>query len=640
MQPDHLVLGFEWEGDARAFPLRIMNWHEIVNDVIGGREVVVTYCPLCRTGLVFDRRLEDGALLTFGNTGSLYESAMVMYDHQTDSKWWQAAGEAITGPLTGTRLTLLPAITSTWPDWVAIWPQTQVLSRNTGHRRDYDRDAFAAYSAVDSEPAFPISFLDDRLLPKERVLGVETSEGPVAYSLTALEPWTVLHDRLDGRPVVVFSGPSDAGAVFEAIADGRALDFAAADGSFRDDQTGSTWNLAGRAVDGPLNGTQLEPVASFASYWFSWATVWPESRIMPESAVRGATGQPQSTRPPPASAVSVPSARPGASAARDSAGRFPLDPGDHELPSDLDDLSVSNAADMQPLSRKGLGTAAAASFEPATGAMAIGSKTGMISLTDSSTGAELLRWKAHQDAVNALAFSPDGSLLATAGKEGTVHLWEARTGIALFSFDHEFPVSAVAFSFDGNAIAGGDWSGKIRLWETATGVGIQTLAVGKHTVTSIAFSPDGNLLAAGTSFWPVWLFDVTSGNLLRKLEGHTRLVSDVVFSSDGRLLGSASLDGTVRIWDVDSRRQVSVVEDGALNLLRLAFSPDGTLLATGRLDGVIRLWDVESGSPLRTLSGHTDGVLNLAFAPDGRMLSSIDSSGAIWFWGVPSTSIP
>ena len=289
LQPEHLVLGFEWRGDARAYPLLIMNWHEIVNDRIGERDVVVTYCPLCRTGLVFDRHLADGTLLTFGNTGALYESAMVMYDHQTDSQWWQAAGEAITGPLKGAYLELLPAITATWSDWRALWPETLVLSRNTGYERDYDRDIFAGYSAVDSAPVFPVSFLDDRLRPKERVLGVEAAEGPVAYSLTALGPWAVLHDLVEGRPVVVFSGPSDAGAVFEAVVDGQTLRFVVNDERFLDTDTGSTWDLSGRATAGPLKGKRLVVIPSFTSYWFSWATVWPETRIEPQTAQSGAS---------------------------------------------------------------------------------------------------------------------------------------------------------------------------------------------------------------------------------------------------------------------------------------------------------------------------------------------------------------
>ncbi len=281
LQPEHLVLGFEWQGDARAYPLRIMNWHEIVNDRIGERGVVVTYCPLCRPGLVFDRHLRDGTLLTFGNTGSLYESAMVMYDHQTESQWWQAAGEAITEPLKGAYLELLPAITATWSDWRGLWPETLVLSRDTGFVRSYDRDVFAGYSAVDSEPICPVSLLDDRLEPKARVLGVEATDGPVAYSLTALGPWAVLHDVVEGRPVVVFSGPADAGAVFEATLDGEELRFAAGEEGFVDTNTGSTWDLSGRATAGPLKGNRLEALPSFASYWFSWASVWPETRIEP-----------------------------------------------------------------------------------------------------------------------------------------------------------------------------------------------------------------------------------------------------------------------------------------------------------------------------------------------------------------------
>ena len=645
LQPDHLVLGFERGGDARAYPLRIMNWHEIVNDRIGDLDVVVTYCPLCRTGLVFDRNLPGVGLLTFGNTGALYESAMVMYDHETDSQWWQAAGEAITGPLKGAYLDLMPAITATWSDWLTLWPQSRVLSRNTGYERDYQHDAFDGYSKLDSEPGFPVSTLDHRLQPKAVVLGVEADDGPVAYSLTAMGPWAALNDELDGRPIVVFSGRSNAGAIFEATVDDKRLEFAVVDEVFVDVDTGSTWDLAGRATAGPFAGRRLVSVPSYASFWFSWATVWPGSKIKPEPVSSRVAESGSVSRRTDATATGVisdakspPVGSAGVSAARGPDDRFQLDPGDRPVADDLANLTVSNALSVQPLSRQGLGTAGAAAFSGSTGLMALGSKTGMLSVTDTFAGEEILRWKAHDQKIDGIAFSSDGSMLLTGGKDRMAKLWDAKTGHELFTFEHKFPVSSVAFGTQDNVVASGNWGGQIGIWDVSTGGARVLLDVGKNVVSTLAFSPDETRIAIGTNFWPVWVWDARTGLLLRKFEGHTRLVSGVAFSPDGRLLASSSLDGTVRLWNLESGKQVILIEDDALNIISVAFNPDGTILATGRLDGNVGLWEAETGISLGALRGHADGVLAVSFTPNGNVLASVDSSGAIWFWGVTAGS--
>ncbi len=280
--PDsEIVLGFEWNNDARAYPVRIMNWHEIVNDRIGQRDVVVTYCPLCRSAIVFDAHLQDGSKLTFGNTGALYESAMVMYDLETESDWWQAAGEAIRGPLKGAYLETLPSLITTWGEWSALFPNSRVLSTSTGHIRDYSVDYFARYGAsVDGRPSWPVSVQDGRLSPKEVVLGVVGETESVAYSITRLGSNAVLHDTLDRRPVVVFSG-AGGGQVFEATLDGEPVEFAFRDGAFRDKRAGSSWDLAGRAVDGPHKGRELLPVDSYSMFWFAWFTFQPDTRVAP-----------------------------------------------------------------------------------------------------------------------------------------------------------------------------------------------------------------------------------------------------------------------------------------------------------------------------------------------------------------------
>ncbi len=170
-----MVIGYASQnGEAFAYPIKILNFHEIVNDVIAGVPVLISYCPLCASGVVYSREL-DGDILLFGNTSALFESDLVMFDHQTGSYWFQVLGEAIVGPLTRKRLTMLPSTTITWVQWKELHPDTQILSRDLGLRREgsYDRDPFASYAdrVNRGQFAFPVSEkkLDDRLLPGDKV---------------------------------------------------------------------------------------------------------------------------------------------------------------------------------------------------------------------------------------------------------------------------------------------------------------------------------------------------------------------------------------------------------------------------------------------------------------------------------------
>ncbi len=142
LKPDDVVLGYV-DGDAAlAYPTRILNYHEIVNEEINGVPVLISYCPLCNSGIVYDRRL-DGQVLEFGNTSALYQSDMVMCDLQTFSYWFQVSGEAVVGNLLGRRLELLPTRFMRWAEWRETYPDSRVLSRDTGFSRPYERNPFA-----------------------------------------------------------------------------------------------------------------------------------------------------------------------------------------------------------------------------------------------------------------------------------------------------------------------------------------------------------------------------------------------------------------------------------------------------------------------------------------------------------------
>ena len=282
LDDDDLVLGYESaSGEAWAYPLKILNFHEIVNDTLDGIPVLITYCPLCRSGIVYDRRLE-GTLLSFGNSSALYESDLVMFDRETDSFWWQVAGEAIVGTLTGKRLTTLPAVTATWGEWKALHPDTRVLSRDTGFDRPYERDPFSDYAELVNSGRFrfPVSERgDDRLSPADEVLGVVIDGSSIAYPLRRLGDAAV-NDVVAGEQVVVFSssdGPS--GSVFRSQATGRDLTFRFDGSGYFDEQTGSEWDLSGRAVAGPLKGERLEPLPSRYTFWFAYLAAFPDTEL-------------------------------------------------------------------------------------------------------------------------------------------------------------------------------------------------------------------------------------------------------------------------------------------------------------------------------------------------------------------------
>ena len=271
LNDDDAVIGYVSDSGAYAYPVKILNLHEIVNDVIDGVPVLVTYCPLCASGVVYSRDL-DGEVLLFGNTSALYESDLVMYDHQTGSYSFQVIGEAIVGPATGRRLALLPSMTTTWASWTRLHPDTKVLQR-PGPGARYRRDPFLGYedSVNKGRFAFPVtkSKLDGRLRAGDKVLAVEVEGSHKAYALTGVREQAI-NDIVGDQEIVVIvrlEGPTGA-AYWRTLGD-RTLRFTLTDRVMKDMETGSLWDDSGRAISGPLAGSQLEPVPSRTSFWFS-----------------------------------------------------------------------------------------------------------------------------------------------------------------------------------------------------------------------------------------------------------------------------------------------------------------------------------------------------------------------------------
>lgn len=294
LQSPEPVIYLSINGDARAYPLQILTWHEVVNDEVGGTPVTVTFCPLCNTAIAFDRRL-DGRVLDFGTSGNLRHSDLVMWDRQTESWWQQALGEAIVGQLTGQRLTMVPASIVSWASFREQFPRGRVLSPDTGYGRDYGRNPYLGYDRADQTPFLYRGPMDGRLLPMERVVAVSVGGEDVAYPFRVLQDRRAIADRVGDQPIVVLWEPGTASAldgssiansrdvgatgVFLAEIDGRALTFRWEHGAFVDAQTGSRWTVLAHATAGALAGRQLEPVLHSNPFWFVWAVFKPGTRI-------------------------------------------------------------------------------------------------------------------------------------------------------------------------------------------------------------------------------------------------------------------------------------------------------------------------------------------------------------------------
>lgn len=222
LEPEDRVIGVYRDGVAKAYPIRIMNWHEIVNDEIAGQGTLVTYCPLCGTGMVFDVD-DDEIASTFGVSGLLYNSDVLLYDRRTDSLWSQILGQAVTGPLKGTTLPLLPSRHTSWSEWRHAHPETLVLSTDTGFRRDYARSPYLDYERS-NRLMFDVEARSRAYENKSLVLGVAIGDRYRAYPFEELEDHggERIVDTFAGRELTVVRSPS-ADSAYVLDEEGREL---------------------------------------------------------------------------------------------------------------------------------------------------------------------------------------------------------------------------------------------------------------------------------------------------------------------------------------------------------------------------------------------------------------------------------
>ena len=289
----------------------------------------------------------------------------------------------------------------------------------------------------------------------------------------------------------------------------------------------------------------------------------------------------------------------------------------------------------------------------------------------------------HMYGVSAVAFSPDGSLIASGTVNGLTFVWDVATSEMVATLVGHTGIHAVAFSPDGTLLASGSSDGRVFVWDVETGENVETLAIHRDIARAVAFSPDGTLLAAGAGDGRVFVWDVETGENVETLVGHTDWVESVAFAPDGSLIASTSSDGTVKVWDVATGEivetlvehpgwwvhAVAFAPDGTLLTFdplegtvrvwnvatremietrgrftewssSMVFAPDGSLIASTSFDGTVKVWDVASGGRVETLVGHTDWVQSMAFAPDGSLLASASSDGTVKVWDIPEWTQP
>ena len=280
---EELVIALTFNGESRAYPIRLLSLHEIVNDTIGGQAVTITWCPLCFSALVFDP-VVDGRALTFGVSGYLYNDNLVMYDHQTNTLWSQLVGQAIRGAQRGTQLAILPSLITSWGEWKVQQPETTILSaEKLGRLAEEIIDPYAGYYTSGAAGFSSGLEINDALPSKTLVAGVVAGRESRAYPLTAVQEANLINDQIGQLALLLaFDASLDAILAYNRTIDGQMLtfDWAETPEILRDVETGTLWDArTGEALNGPLQGEQLTPVSAPLVFWFAWAAFHPDTAV-------------------------------------------------------------------------------------------------------------------------------------------------------------------------------------------------------------------------------------------------------------------------------------------------------------------------------------------------------------------------
>jgi hypothetical protein len=282
-----LVIGYKVGDDIRAYPHQILDWHEIINDNIGGQPLAITYCPLTGTGIGWDRMIE-GNVTTFGVSGLLFNTNLIPYDRSTNSNWSQMKLESVNGRLIGETIPTFQVVETTWETWKNMYPNSMVVSNNTGISRPYGLFPYLnANGDYRNQPflLFPIEVDDNRLPRKDRVHGIIIDGKAKVYRVESFENGIAsFQDTFEGEELIVVGSDklNFANSFYRALGDGTLLELSSIQNvlpAVLEDSEGNRWDIFGEAIAGPRTGQKLIPTTSFIGYWFSWGAFYPNAEI-------------------------------------------------------------------------------------------------------------------------------------------------------------------------------------------------------------------------------------------------------------------------------------------------------------------------------------------------------------------------
>jgi len=282
--PDDLVIGYKVGDDTRAYSHKVLDWHEIINDEVGDQPIAITYCPLTGTGIAWGRELQ-GTVTTFGVSGLLYNSNLIPYDRATDSNWSQMRLDCVEGTLQGTKIETFPLVETSWKTWLAMYPETKVVSTNTGFSRNYQQYPYGDYRTNHNNIIFPVSHTDNRLSSKDRVLGVIIDGQAKAYFMENFGSETRLFAESFMKKDIIVAGNNDQNwaVAYEAtLTDGTELSFTPVQDALPiilEDQLGNHWDMFGQAVSGPNQGERMPKLDAYIGYWFAWAAFYEDINL-------------------------------------------------------------------------------------------------------------------------------------------------------------------------------------------------------------------------------------------------------------------------------------------------------------------------------------------------------------------------
>ena len=280
---DDLVIALRSEGQVKVFSHDIMNWHEIVNDGPTSNPFIMSYCPLTGSAMAWKGRAAD-ANPTFGVSGLLYNSNLILYDRATDSLWSQMLQLAVNGPRIREQGEVIQVIETTFSTLTAMYPDALVMTRDTGHNRNYDQYPYGDY-LTSTRLLFQVSNADNRLHPKERTIGIYSGSSAKVYQLTGFGASTqTINEQFDSQPIVVVGNSVlNYAAIYSSqLSDGTILTFNPIQDDLPNvmsDTEGNVWDIFGTAVSGPRAGAQLDTTRSYTAMWFAWVSIFDAVEI-------------------------------------------------------------------------------------------------------------------------------------------------------------------------------------------------------------------------------------------------------------------------------------------------------------------------------------------------------------------------